>query len=208
MHELLESFYKGEITRDDAVIKFLFDFNKKVKGERPKASTVQKYICSGVNYLKSFKPIQGEILGIEEEMHYKINGTPFIGYIDMIVRDERGIYLIDHKSRELKPRSGRKKPTLSDKELDEMLVQLYLYAAAIEQKYGELPYKLCFNCFRSGLIIEEPFSHTAYNNAISWATENIERITNAESFRPSMEFFQCKNLCGLSNGCCYYEMQM
>ena len=205
MHEILEGFYKGEINREQAVQKFLLEFNSKVEGERPKASTVQKYICNGANYLRSFKPVQDEIVGIEEEVNYEINGVPFVGYIDMIVRDSNGIYLIDHKSRDLKPRSRRKKPTLSDIELDDMLIQLYMYAAAIEQKYGELPYKLCFNCFRSGTMIEEPFNEEAYSNALAWATKNVELITDAEEFYPRLDFFQCKNLCGLNSDCCYFE---
>lgn len=207
MHELLAGFYNGELTREDMLTKFLLDFNTEVEGERPRASTVQQYICKGANYIRSFKPIDAQILGVEQEVRYKIEGIPFIGYIDIIAEDDHGIFIVDHKSKELSGRSKRKKPTASDLELDEMLKQLYLYAEAIRQKYGKYPYKLCFNSFRAGIMVEEPFNKSACESAKQWALDSIEQIKNAESFRPNLEFFACKNICGLNEDCCYYEMQ-
>ena len=51
------------------------------------------------------------------------------GVIDLVGRsDTGGLVIVDHKSRALKPRSKRKKPTKTNQELDEYLRQLYLYA--------------------------------------------------------------------------------
>lgn len=209
MHKLLEGFYKGELSRDEMVIKFLFGFHENVLGTRPQASTVKKYIDSGVEYLKNFTPVQYDtILDVEGQYDFTIRGIPFTGIIDLVCADKNGIFPVDHKSRALKPRSKRKKPTLSDEELDEMLRQMYLYAAAIEQKYGELPYKLCFNCFRTGEFIEEPFNKAAYEAALDWAASSIETILeHADSFPPIPEYFACWNICDVSNECCYFEMQ-
>ena len=207
MHELLAGFYNGELTREDMLQTFLLEFNNRVKGERPRSSTVQQYICKGANYLRSFKPIDAKILGVEQEVRYKIKDIPFIGYIDIIAEDDNGIFIVDHKSKELTGRSNRKKPTLADMEFEEMLIQLYLYAEAIYQNYGKYPYKLCFNCFRSGAMIEEPYDQDKCDAAVRWALDNIERIKNADVFRPNLEYFACKNICGLNGDCCYYEMQ-
>lgn len=54
MHTLLEKFYRGEMSKDDMLTTFLTDFSKEVKGTRPKASIVQKYIQCGIAYLESF----------------------------------------------------------------------------------------------------------------------------------------------------------
>ena len=187
MHELLAGFYNGELTREDMLQTFLLEFNNRVKGERPRSSTVQQYICKGANYLRSFKPIDAKILGVEQEVRYKIKDIPFIGYIDIIAEDDNGIFIVDHKSKELTGRSNRKKPTLADMEFEEMLIQLYLYAEAIYQNYGKYPYKLCFNCFRSGAMIEEPYDQDKCDAAVRWALDNIERIKNADVFRPNLE---------------------
>ena len=118
--------------------------------------------------------------------------------------EENGYFVIVYnKSRDLKPRSGREKPTLKDKELDSMLKQLYIYDEAVRQKYCKLPKLLCFNCFRTGVFIEEPFNEDAYREALSWAQHKVEEISGADEFYPNREFFSCYYLCGLSNHCCY-----
>ena len=56
MHNLLEKYYRGEMSKDDMLKTFLRDFSKEVKGRRPKASIVKKYIDAGAEYLKNFVP--------------------------------------------------------------------------------------------------------------------------------------------------------
>lgn len=207
MHKLLEGFYKGNYSKTEMLRKFLLDFKTEVQGNRPMASTVKKYIDDGASYLRNFEPINAEILGVEEHVNYEIEDIQFTGVIDIIARDDNGIFIVDHKSRKLKERSKRRKSTLSDEELDEMLKQLYLYASAVFQKHGEYPYKLCFNCFRNKTVIEEPFNITAYDASVKWAVDNVHRIEESVKFLPHPEFFMCKNICDMHDQCCYYEMQ-
>lgn len=205
MHKLIEQFYKGELTKEEMQTKFLFDFSKEVQGIRPQESTVQKYIKAGLDYLKHFEPFPFEMVAVEEKVGFEIDGTPFVGYIDYHGIKDGEHYIVDNKSRDLKPRSNRKTPTVKDKELDEMLRQLYIYSAAIKQKYGKFPKALCFNCFKTGTFIEEPFNEDAYNEAIEWAKKNIEDIKNADDFYPNREFFSCYYICGVSDECCYWQ---
>ena len=86
-----------------------------------------------------------------------------------------------------------------------MLVQLYIYAAAVKYKYGEFPKTLCFNCFRTGVFIEEPFVLEKYYDAINWVKDNIETIKQASDFSPWLDFFACTYICGYSNECCYWQ---
>ena len=203
MHRLIERYYRGELSKDDMVLEFLTDFEDMVKGERPSNDIVHRYIQSGVAYLKSFKPFPYNVVDVEKKVTFKAMGHKFVGIIDYLGEKDGELYIVDNKSRDLKPRSKRKKPTLKDQELDAMLRQLYLYSVAIKQEYGKYPKALCFNCFKNGTFIEEPFDVVAYDAALRWADETIKKITNTKSFYPSIDFFFCKYLCDYSDECCY-----
>ena len=203
MHKLIEQYYKGELSKEEMQIKFLFDFQKEVKGTRPKDSTVEKYIRCGSEYLDSFTPFPYNMVDVEKKVEFEIDGIPFVGFIDYVGEKDGELYIVDNKSRDLKPRSGRKKPTLKDIELDDMLKQLYLYSAAIKKEYGKFPKSLCFNCFKSGVFIEEPFKEEAYLETLKWAKDKIEEIADADDFYPNQDFFSCFYICGVRDHCIY-----
>ena len=204
MHKLLELYYKGELTKEEMQMRFLSGFSKEVLGQRPPGSTVQKFIQQGIQYLREFEPFPYEPVAIEQKMSFKIGDFPFVGFIDYLGERDGELYIIDNKSKELKPRSKRKKPTQNDAELDEMLKQLYIYSAGVKQIYGKFPKSLCFNCFRANQFIEEPFNEETYNETVDWAVKSIEDIQSAEDFNPYVEFFSCKFICGYGNECCYW----
>ena len=205
MHKLIEQYYRGELSKDNMKLRFLMDFSKEVKGARPSEKIVQSYIHKGIDYLESFNPFPLNMIDVELEVKYNINDIPFIGYIDYLGEKDGELYIVDNKSRDLKPRSGKKKPTKKDEELDEMLIQLYLYAAAVKQLYGKFPKYLCFNCFKNGVFIEEPFVEEKYEDAIQWAIDMINQIKNDEDFRPNVEYFGCMQLCGFTSECEYWN---
>lgn len=205
MHRLLEEYYKGQLSKDQMLVEYLTKFSSEVQGERPAERTVDKYIKSGAEYIRNFKPVDMEILGVEKKVQFRIGENQFIGYIDLLARKDGKLYIIDHKSRELKPRSHRKKPTVKDMELDEMLRQLYIYSAAVKEGLGEYPAFLCFNCFRNGVLIEEPFLIEEYNRTIKWAEDTIEEIKSTDDFPPNIEYFPCKFICGVCGDCVYTE---
>ena len=207
MHKLIEDFYRGKLTKEEMTTKFLFDFQKEVKGERPKESTVQKYIKCGLDYLKSFEPFPYNMIEVEKKVKFDIEGIPFVGFIDYLGESDGDLVIVDNKSRDLKPRSHRKEPTAKDKELDDMLRQLYIYSAAVKQEYGRFPKALCFNCFKSKTFIEEPFDKKAYDEAIKWVVDSINAIKDTNSFPPKVDFFACEYICGVKDECCYYEMR-
>ena len=206
MHRILEKYYRGELTKENMVKEFLLNFSTEVKGDRPKDDIVAKYIQKGCGYLKSFEPFPYKMIDVEKKVRFTICGYEFVGFIDFLGEDDEGnLVIVDNKSRDLKPRSKRKSPTLKDKELDDMLKQLYIYSSAINQEFGKFPTKLCFNCFKSGVFIEEPFNEKAYDDAVKWAIETIRCIEETEDFYPSIEYFACNYLCGVSDDCIYCE---
>ena len=207
MHSLIEKYLNGELKADELPLEFLVGFSENVKGFRPKESIVQSYIDKGLDYLKNIEMFPFNTIAVEKKIDFSVEGIQFTGIIDYIGERDGGLYIVDNKSRDLKPRSKRKKPTQKDEELDEMLKQLYIYSEGVRQEYGKLPKALCFNCFKARTFIEEPFREDKFEEAIDWAIRTINRIKNTTKFYCNLDFFRCSYLCGLNNECCYYDMR-
>ena len=205
MHELIEKYYKGVLSKDEMKTEFLTRFTEKVRGERPGDKIVQSYIQKGLAYLDGFEPFPFNMLEVECKTNFILDGVKFVAIIDYIGEMDGEYYIVDNKSRELKPRSNRKKPTANDQTLDEMLKQLYLYSEVVRQKYGKFPKALCFNCFKNQQFIVEPFKIEKFNEAVSWMHETIEHICDDNEFNPNMEYFGCRYICGLNYECEYWN---
>lgn len=201
IHKIIERYYKGELEQNDMATEFLLGFSENVRGIRPNQAVVESYIDSGTEYLRNFKPFPFDMIAVEKRVDFEIEGIPFTGYIDFLGEKDGEFYIVDNKSRNLKPRSKRQKPTKNDIVLDEKLRQLYIYSAAVEQEYGKLPKALYFNCFKNGQFIEEPFSAEAYEEAKKWAVDTVRRIEDEEDFEANPEFFSCIYICGVSGKC-------
>jgi RecB family exonuclease len=207
MHELLEAYNKGEKSAAQIQTEYLAEFRDRVKARAPNETVFKNYFTDGLRYLKTLRPSGNKILAIENKIEFSINSIPFVGYIDLLEQDDCGsMLLVDNKSRALKPRSNRKKPTKADEELDTYLKQLYLYSHYVYDRYGRFPDKLCFNCFRKNLFISETFSREAYDDAIGWFLGKIEEIAVETEFRPNVEFFKCRCLCEMQDYCDYYRL--
>ena len=191
------------------VSEFLINFRKKVIGPRPDGKIVQKYIESGRTYLSAFDPLPYKRLWVEERRDFVLENRKFTGVVDFLGESVNGeLFLVDNKSRELKERSGRAKPTAKDQELDDMLRQLYLYSIPVFDEFGRYPDWLCFNCFRSGVFIKEQFDIEKFEEAKRWALNLIEEIEREEDFDPNPNYFFCKWLCGVNDKCDTYADEM
>ena len=195
MHRILARYYAGEIERDGLAMEFLTGFRKEVKGMRPAASTVEKYVKEGAEYLRHPFTPEGKVLGVEMEVKFSVEGIPFVGFIDLVTREGGGIVLTDHKSRVIK----------SEAEAREMMKQLYLYSAAVFEETGEFPSRLRFNCFRDGKVIEIPFDPDEYAQSIRWVSDTIRKIESSEDFDPNPDWFRCRYLCGFRDFCGEWE---
>ena len=207
IHNLLKDYYKGEVSAFNIRTSYLTDFATGVKGFAPSKAIYENYFLDGFRYLSSLRPSENEVLSVEDKAEFVVSSTPFVGYIDLVERDCDGnIIITDHKSKDMKPRSKRKKPTLTDAELDSYLRQLYLYSHYIKEKYGQFPSVLRFNCFRKGVVIEQQFNMEAYKEAIAWHLQKIDEISAEQDFRPDIEFWKCRHLCECQDVCEYYQL--
>ena len=206
MHKLIELYHKGEKTPRQIVDMYLQDFKTEVVGRAPNRKVFSSYFTGGLQYLKALQPFPYGMVGVEKKVDFVVNGIPFVGYIDFLGEKDGDLYVVDNKSRILKPRSSRAKPTKADEELDAYLRQLYIYSAAVEEEYGKTPKSLCFNCFRDKLFIIEPFKEQAYAESKEWLAKSIGKIREESDFKPSVEFFKCTHLCEMQDMCEYYEL--
>lgn len=138
MHDLLEKYYRGENSKEEILIMFLTQFKERTKGTgRPKSATVQKYFQSGIEFIKSLEPMRFKMISVEEKIDFKIGGLNFTGRIDYLGEEDGDLVIVDNKSRDLKQRSKREKPTLKDKmDLDIQVSKLQLLKQSfLSQKY-------------------------------------------------------------------------
>ena len=202
MHQLIERFYKKELTKSEMLMEFLLGYKDNVVGTKPPNVSGAAYIEKGVQYLRAFEPFPYEMVDVEKEVNFTVEGIPFTGFIDFLGKDENGDFvIIDNKSRDLKPRSGRAKPTTKDKELDQMLRQLYIYAIAVKEIYGKWPVALCFNCFKNQQFIIEEFDMNKCEEATQWVVDSVHEIEENMNWDGEYDFFTCNYICGLNHKC-------
>lgn len=207
VHDILADVLSERVSRKDALLNYLTGFGAVVPKSAPSTKVFSNYFNDGVRYISNLSGLpDSNIAGVEEEFEIKIEGVPFTGRIDLIVKDKNGVELWDHKSHVLRPASGKKKQTKSDVKLNEYLRQLYLYGEYVKERYGEFPASLVFNCFRVGSIIKNPFDEGRVQGTKEWFANTIESISNTEDWRPSIDYFKCKYLCDVHDECEYYQM--
>lgn len=209
MHELLAGFYSGQKTKEDLIREYLTGFRSHVVGKAPSQKIFTDYFQQGLTHLKNLTSPSDKILGVERQVSFDVGGYPLVGFIDLLLQKEKskGITLVDHKSRALKPRSKSGKVTKSDERLDSYLRQLYLYSIPVIREYGVLPSHLSFNCYRTGQVIREPFSLIALEEAKEWASQSIEAIIREEEFSPNMDYYFCRHICDVHDSCEYYALK-
>ncbi len=205
MHKLIELYYRGEKSPPELCDIYLREFLQSVRGSPPNETVFANYFRNGLAYLRSFQPFPYRTIAVEKRFRCNLDGIPLAGCVDYIGKRGGELVIVDHKSKMLRPRGKRAKPTKSDQELDEYLAQLYLYAAAVEEMYGRHPSALCFNCFRASLLIEEPFREKAYDEVRKWFARQVAKIKKESAFAPKPEFFKCRYLCEMQDFCDYCE---
>ena len=205
LHDILSRFYTGQLSKDQLITYYLANFHSSVRGKAPNQKIYLNYFQQGVEYLRNISKPAGEIVAVEKSFSFDVDGLPFTGVADLLIRDG-SLVIWDHKARALKERSKRGKYTKFDEELDRYLRQLYLYSIAVKNLYGEYPSHLAFNCYRTGQIIMEPFLVEGLLSAKAWAIDTISRVHLEEKFAPSVDFFRCRYLCDVHDDCEFYEI--
>lgn len=206
MHKIIEEYLTGGLQKSELVPYYLTNFAQEVCPPAPSYAVFCSYFEQGLQYLRREELLPyREPLAVEQKFSFDIDGFQFVGIVDLLARDG-ALVLVDNKSRALKLRSGKSKPTKADEELDAYLRQLYLYSVPIKHRFGEYPARLEFNCFRTGQLISEPFDPEKLEEAKRWALDRIQTITDNEDWSPNIEFFKCRYICELSDECEFFQL--
>lgn len=208
VHEILAMIFKGELKVEDAVQYYIDNYDNfvcyKVKKSTMDKSfeTIADYFADlDIEWLKDY-----EILGVELEKRFTVDGYDFIGFIDLLLRDKRDgkIVVLDHKSSEYPFKKNGEIKKKSQQSFESYKRQMYLYCHAVYQTYGEFPKEITWNHFKDGGVFATiPFVKSEYDEAIKWFRDTIKTIELEEEFEPSEDFFYCTNLCNFRHSCEY-----
>ena len=211
VHSILEKIFKGELQVDDALQYYIDNFDNNVVYTTKQSSMEKTYeACADYFATVDFSWLKDyEILGVEKKVDIDISGHRFVGYIDLLVRNNetKEISVIDHKSSAYPFKKDGKSVLKKSKEgFSKYSKQMYLYCKSVIEEYNEYPKWIIWNHFKDQKFAKIPFVKKDYEKAITWFSNKIKRIENDESFEPNIEYFFCKNLCDFRS-CCEYAKQ-
>lgn len=156
----------------------------------------QRYYDAGYQYFLSFDGFgsQYKVVAAEERFELQIAGWPFVGVMDLVLRDkETGrLTVIDHKSKSAK---------IMKQHMDIYRKQLYLYAAAVKQAYGEYPSHVGFNLFRDNEMVMEEFDPAVLEDVLDWAAKTIRGILADTTWEAMQSRYFCDHICSSSDYC-------
>lgn len=197
MHALLEQYFKHEIEFFELSQKYIEGYADNVKCAFPPNKWVdlgEKYYDRGKEFCDNFDGDfeDYEVVAVEEKVKIQIEGRPFVGVIDLLLKGTDGYVIVDHKS---------KSKFKSKEERDEYLRQLYLYAIYVKEKFGEYPRQLIFNMVRAGGKEIVNFDEAELVKAKEWFVSTIDAIYADTKFVPYKDDFFCNNLCSVRHSC-------
>lgn len=210
VHEILAMILSGKLTPDDASQYYVDNFFDNVF-YKTRQSAMDKTFESCAEYFANvdFGWLNNyEILGVEQEVKFKIDQYDFIGYIDLLLRDKRDgrIVIVDHKSSGYPFTLDGKLNYKSKDTFPKYKKQMYLYSHAVKELYGEFPKLLVWNHFKDGgQLAKIEFSENDYADAVKWAVDTIHISEAEEEYAPTMGYFYCTNLCNFRNSCDYVK---
>jgi len=208
-HELLEGYYKNEIDFWDLPQIYEDQFAEKVTEWFPTINGKNlrdDYYEKLLDYFNNFEPLENkyEILGVEKKVEFEIDGYPFVGFIDLLLRDKETdeIIILDHKSASMKYKKNGDFAKASQSKFTEYKYQLYLYSIAVIEEYGRVDY-LEWNFFKDRRSVRIPWKAKDFKAAKKWAVNVIHRIENETEWpmKEKTDYMYCSYLCA-KRGCC------
>lgn len=210
-HELLEGFFNGEIGLFELSPLYQERFNEVITHDFPPNKYIdmrQSYYDKGLDYFDNLmidiEPY--EIIGVEKKVEFELDGYPFVGFIDLLLRDKKSgkITILDHKSASIKILKSGKISKSDQAHFLEFQRQLYLYSLPVIEEYGRTDF-LKWNMFKDQNEIEIPWNKEDFESAKKWAVDTIHEIEKEELWLPNPDFFYCHNLCSQRNSYCEYK---
>ena len=212
-HGLLEQIFNKKITPEEALERYLDEYEDIDTGDISDATTNKK-INAFSEYLAELDIDdffnKYEVLGVEKRFNWKIDKYNMIGFADLILRRKSDckVILVDHKSAgHFMQRDGKTPLKNQAENLAAYTKQMYLYADAMHKTMGIYPDLIVWNHFLDGgkkSVIE--FDEHDFLDALDWAKNTIENIYKDEEFVNKHSFIMCNKLCGFRDICEYKDV--
>lgn len=210
VHEILAMILCGQLSEDDAAQYFLDHYDDSVL-YKTSTKIMHKSIIAVTEFFADLDLSwvnQYEVLGVEMRCDFLIENQPFVGFIDLLLRDKKDqrIVIVDHKSTEYPFRQDGKIKKKLKHSFEQYKRQMYLYAHAVWQKYGEYPKSMMWHHFKDrGQLASIAFDASEYQQALVWAKETIKQIHSDAQFDACQDYFYCHNLCNFRHSCEYCD---
>jgi len=190
LHTAAEEIVKGNLAQEKAA-DYFYEGLPEISFPQFKPEYKDKLLGDCIHFLDNFPKIEAEVLDVERKFLIDIDGNKLRGYIDLELKDDKGIINLDWKTSSLSGFSGKK--------LRHKAKQLYLYAASTKEHFGEFPHTLRFYMVRGNKPIDIEFNKKDYQEALDWMKRVIEIYENTTEWEKKEQFFFCKNVCGTSS---------
>ena len=201
-HSLFERYYTHKLEFYELSAAYESEYDEAVPTPFPFAKMGAGYYKNGKEFFDMFDGDYAdyEVVGAEIKVTLEIQGRPFIGFIDLLLRDKDGHFkVVDFKSK------GSFK---SDEEKRHYALQLYLYARWVFDNYGEYPIEMEFNMFRARQHEVIKFDLHEMQAAEQWFIDTINAMYADEQFLDKVELagedhgdFFCDTLCSVGHLC-------
>ena len=207
VHDITAKIIRGELNIDDAIDYFIDNYENNVVYKAKQSTVEAKYNLSidffaafDIDLLKNY-----EVLGVEKEVLFELEGYKFIGFIDLLLKDKTSgeILLIDHKSLGHFLKNDGKPLKNQLPHFNAYKKQMYLYAKSVYEEYGVFPTRIIWNHFFERTITKISFNEKDYKKSLKWAIDTIHKIYSDKEFKAMPTFMLCKILCGYRNSCAY-----
>lgn len=211
VHEILAKVFNNELSLEDAHGYYIDYYDDNVVSTVRQSTMDKTYEACSIYFEDSdFNWIDRyDIIGAEIEIDYQINGYDFVGFIDLLVRDKKDnrLVIIDHKSSKYPFKIDGSIYANAKQDFEGYKKQMYLYAHAVNDRFGEYPKELIWNHFKDGgAFATIPFSKEEYEQTISWAKDTLAKIESETEYPAKTNYFYCKNLCSFRSSCEYCNM--
>lgn len=216
-HKVLEKYANGELSLFELAPYYEEHFDEEVWMDAPYikgGDLKENYFYKGLDFFSNLEPFLEayDILGVEKEVRFQIDGRDIVGYIDLLLREkETGRIIIwDWKSGSLKLlKNGKVSNAQKEQEhFAEFKRQLYLYSIPVIEEYGKVD-ALHWGLFKDGNNIEIPWDEKELEETIDWVRERIAKLYAEEEWLPKDgacdKDYYCRYLCGQREICEYCQ---
>jgi len=208
-HEILEKYLKKELTMFELADYYTENYDDNITSKAPPfpKNMAGKYYLEGLSFFENFTGFDKEIVGVEDKINFTTkNGYEFIGYLDLLLKDDDGEYIVvDHKcSNPYRKKTTKKNGVefvLDNTKIKGYKKQMYIYAIDIKQRYGKFPKQMWINFFKANLIHKIDFVEEEYLEVVEWLNNSIDNILAETEWKENISDYFCKYLCGVRKSC-------